>query len=81
MNAHDDVKRPSDQSQDARFVPATAQRRFAARVDFVVARWIERCAVNAEAAQGWFKADPKPGPGFGTGASLVVSSPNWDETL
>jgi hypothetical protein len=81
MNAHDDVNRPAHQSLDARFVPATAQRRFAARVDFLVARWLARGAVNAEAAQGWFKADPKPRPGFGTGASLVVSSPNWDETL
>ena len=80
MNAHNDVKRPSDQSLDAWLVPAAAQLRFAARVDFLVARWLERCATNAEAAQHWFKTDRKPTPGFGTGVSLVVSSPNWDES-
>jgi hypothetical protein len=51
MNARNDVKRPSDQSLDARLVLAAAQLRFAARVDFLVARWLERCATNAEAAQ------------------------------
>jgi hypothetical protein len=58
MNAHNDVKRPSDQSLDARFVLAAAQLRFAARVDCLVARWLERCATNAEAAQWWFKTEP-----------------------
>jgi hypothetical protein len=81
MNAHNDVKRPSDQSLGARLVPAAAQLRFAARVDFFVARWLERCATNAEAAQRWFSTDPKPGREFGTGVSLVVSSPRWDESL
>jgi len=42
MKAHSDVKRPSDQSLDARLVLAAAQLRFAARVDFLVARWLER---------------------------------------
>jgi hypothetical protein len=51
MNARNDVKRPSDQSLDARLVLAAAQLRFAARVDFLVARWLERCATNAEVAQ------------------------------
>src|SRR6202051_1200258 len=37
MNARNDVKRPSDQSLDARLVLAGAQLRFAARVDFLVA--------------------------------------------
>jgi len=59
MNARSDVKRPSDQSFDARFVPAAAQLRFAAWVDFLVARWLERCATNAEAAQWLFKTDRK----------------------
>jgi hypothetical protein len=55
MNAHNDVKRPSEQSFDARLVLAATQLRFAARVGFLVARWLERCATNAEAAQRLFK--------------------------
>lgn len=80
MNAHNDVKRPYNQSSDVRLVLAAAQRRFAARVDFLVARWLERCATNAEVAQRWFKTDRKPKHEFGTGVSLVVSSPRWDES-
>ena len=60
MNTRNDVKRKSDQSLDARLVLAAAQLRFAARVDFLVARWLERCATNAEAAQWLFKTDRKP---------------------
>jgi hypothetical protein len=67
MNAHNDVKGPSDQSLNARPVLAAAQLRFAARVDFLVARWLERCAMNAEAAQRLFKTDRKPIPEFGDG--------------
>jgi hypothetical protein len=78
MNSHIDVKRPSDQGLDARL--AAAQLRFAARVDFLVARWLERCATNAEVAQRWFKTDRKPTREFGLGVSLVVSSPRWDES-
>ena len=80
MNARNDVKRPSDQSLDARLVLAAAQLRFAARVDFLVARWLERCATNVEAAQRLFKTDRKPTREFGMGVSLVVSSPRWDES-
>jgi hypothetical protein len=80
MNARNDVKRPSDQSLDARLVLAAAQLRFAARVDFLVARWLERCATNAEAAQRLFKTDRKPTHEFGMGVSLVVSSPRCDES-
>ena len=80
MNAHNDVKRSSDQSLDARLVLAAAQQRFAARVDFLVARWLERCATNAEVAQQWFESDRKPTRAFGMGVSLVVSSPRWDES-
>jgi hypothetical protein len=40
-----------------------------------VARWLERCATNAEAAQRLFKTDRKPTREFGMGVSLVVSSP------
>jgi hypothetical protein len=79
MNARNDVKRPSDQSLCARPVLAAAQRRFAARVDFLVARWLERCATKAEAAQWLFRTDRKPAPEFGMGVSLV-SSPSWDES-
>jgi len=60
MNARNDVKRPSDHSVDARLVRAAAQLRLAARVDFLVARWLARCAANAEASQGLFKTDQKP---------------------
>ena len=80
MNAHKDFKRPSYQSLDARLVLAAARQRFAARVDFLVARWLERCAANAEVAQHWFKADPKPTCEFGMDVSLLVSSPRWDES-
>jgi hypothetical protein len=65
MNAHNDVKKPSDQRLDARLVLAAARLRFAARVDFLVARWLERCATNAEVAQRWFKTDRKPKREFG----------------
>ena len=80
MNARNDVTRPSDQSLDARLILATARLRVAARVDFLVARWLERCATNAEAAQRLFKADRKPTREFGMGVSLVVSSPRWDKS-
>ena len=80
MNARNDVKRSSDQSLDARLVLAATQLRFAAQVDFFVARWLERCATNAEAAQRLFKTDPKPTRKLGMGVSLVVSSPRWDES-
>jgi hypothetical protein len=81
MNARNDVKRPSDQSLDARLVPAAAQRRFAAWVDFLVACWLERCATNADAVQRLFKTDRKPTREFGMSASLVVSPPRWDGSL
>ena len=71
MNARNDVKRSSDQSLDARLVLAAAQLRFAAWVDFLVARWLERCATNAEAAQRLFKTDRKPAREFGIGVSLL----------
>ena len=67
MNARNDVKRPSYQSLDARLVLAAARLRFAARVDFLVARWLERCATNLEAAQRLFKTDRKPTSEVGMG--------------
>ena len=80
MNAHNDIKRSSYQSLDARPVLPALQLRFAGWVDFLVARWLERCAANAEAAQRLFKTDRKPTREFGMGVSLVVSSPRWDES-
>ena len=77
MNAHDDFKRPSDQSLDARRVRAAVRPRFAAMVDVLVARWLERCAINAQVAQRWFETDRKPE--IGMGVSLLVS-PRWDES-
>jgi hypothetical protein len=77
MKARNYVKRPFE---NARLALAAAQLRFAARVDFLVARWLERCATNAETAQRLFKSDRKPKREFGMGMSLVVSSPRWDES-
>lgn len=79
MKAHNDVKRPSDQSLDARRLLAAAQLRFAALVDFLVARWLERCAANAEVAQRWLETDRTPTREFGIGVSLRVS-PRWDDS-
>src|ERR1700731_2875734 len=67
MNARNDVNRPSDQSLDAQLVLAADQLRFGARVDFLVARWLERCATNAEAAQWLFTTERKPTPNFEMG--------------
>jgi hypothetical protein len=78
MNARNNVNRPSDRTLNARRVLAAARLRFAVWVDLLVTRWLERCAINAEAAQGLFKSDRKPIPEFGV--SLVVSSPHWDES-
>jgi hypothetical protein len=57
MFARNDVKRPFH--TNARRAVAAARRRFAAWVDVRVARWIERCAADAEAAQGFF-SDQSP---------------------
>src|SRR5258707_4954892 len=54
MNARNDVKRPSDQSLDARLVLAAAQLRFAARVDFLLARWLQPFATKPAAAHTSF---------------------------
>ena len=75
MNARNDVKRLSDQSLDARLVLAA----FAARVDFLVARWLERCATNVEAAQRLFKTDRKPVRKFGMGVSRVACNSSRSE--
>jgi len=61
-------------------VLAAARLRFAAQVDFLVARWLKRCATKVAAAQKLLKIDRNPSREFGMGASLVVSSPRWDES-
>jgi hypothetical protein len=76
MNARNDDKRTSGQGLDAR--RAAVQPRFAAWIDFLVARWLERCATNAEDAQRLFKSDRKPTRAYGMGVSLVVSSARWE---
>ena len=80
MNARNDAKRLFDQNLDARLVLAAARLWFAALVDLLVARWLERCAANAEATQWLFKADRKPARQFGMRVSLVVPAANWDES-
>lgn len=80
MNAQNDFKRRSDRNLDAKLVFAAARLRLAALVDGIVARWLERCAANAEAAQQLFGTDPKPARGFGLRMSLAVPSPRWDES-
>lgn len=80
MSARNDVKRRSYLSLKARRVLAAARRRLAARVDVLVARWLERYAANAEAAQVLFEIHRKPTRDFRIGMGLVVSSPRWDES-
>ncbi|MBV8918944.1 hypothetical protein [Bradyrhizobium sp.] len=65
MNARNDVKKPFDQNLDPRLVLAAVQLRFAARVDGLVARWLQRCAAKVEAAQHLFETDRKPTSEFG----------------
>ena len=65
MNARNDVRRPFDLSLDARPMLAALQLRLAARVDFLVARWLERCVTRIEASQRLFETDRKPTREFG----------------
>ena len=78
MNAQDNFKRLPHRSLNARHALAAARLRFAALIDFLVARWLERCAANVEAAQWLFETDRKPARGFAM--SLVASSLRWDES-
>ena len=78
MNAQNDFKRPPHRGFDARLLLAAARLRFAALVDALVARWLERCAANIEGAQWLFETDRKPARGFAM--RLVVSSPQWEES-
>jgi hypothetical protein len=56
MSAHK-AKRVFDRYDGARRVLAAVQLRFAAKLDHAVARWLERCATNAESAQWLFGTD------------------------
>jgi hypothetical protein len=78
MNAQKDFKKLPHRSLTARRALAAARLRFAALVDFLVARWLERCAANVEAAQWLFETDRKPAWGFAM--SLFASSLRWDES-
>ena len=79
MNARKDFRKPFDHRFDPRFVLAVARLRFAARVDFAVVRWLERCAGNAEAAQHLFGNDRKSTRVGMT--KFVVLSPDWDDAV
>lgn len=68
MSAHKDVKR-FDQGSDAWPVLAAVCLRIAAWADRAVARWLARCARNAEAAQWLFETDEAPARGSRTGGS------------
>ena len=65
MNARNDFNRPFDQTFDPRLMLAAVQQRFASRVDFLVARWLQRCAANVETAQRVFETERKPANVFG----------------
>jgi len=65
MNARNDFKRLSDRSLELGLVLAAVQLRLAARVDFLVARWLQRCASEVEAAQRLFETERKPTSEFG----------------
>ena len=80
MNARKYFKRLSDQSLNARLVLAAARQGLAARADVLVARWLERSAANAVAAQRLFEINRKPAREFGRELRLVVSSLHWDES-
>lgn len=62
MTARNDVKRTYDQSLDATAVLAAAQQRLAAWVDGLVARRLQRCAGDIEAAQRLFEIHPSLNP-------------------
>jgi len=79
MNARKYFKRFFDQGLNPRLVLATARQGLAARADAFVARWLERSAANAVAAQRLFEINPKPATEFGSGLRFVASSPHWDE--
>ena len=80
MNARNDVKRQLDQKLDARLVLAAIRLRLAAHVDFLVARWLERCAENIATTPRLFKNKRKPSRELGLNLGFFASSPRWDES-
>ncbi len=78
MKAQDDFKTRFDRSLHATPLPVAARPWLAALVDNLVARWLERCAANAEAAQVLFEAGRKPAGTFGMRVRLAA--PGWDES-
>ena len=54
MQAHNDVKSAFHRGAAARPMLVAARLRLAERLDVLVARWLERCASDAEAAQRFF---------------------------
>jgi len=80
MNAHREIKRHFHPRFDFRrafaAVLAAAQLRLAAAVNRFVARWLERCVADIEAAQGLFNGDRRAVRDYGMGgAGLGVSAP------
>ena len=62
MNARNDIRFQSAlDAAVARAALAAARLRLAAWVDSLVARWLERCATNAEAAQRLLRFETDPG--------------------
>jgi hypothetical protein len=65
MNVQSNVKKLSGQSFDPRLALSAVRLRLAARLDFLVARWLQRCAVEIEAAQCLFETEAKSTREFG----------------
>ena len=78
MKARKYFKRSSGRRLNLRLVLAAAQRGMAAWFDFLVARWLERSAANAEAAQRWFEINGEPARKVANGLGFFVSSPRWN---
>ncbi len=74
MNARNDVKRLFHPNMKRAL--ATARRRLAVWVDVRVARWLERCATNLEAAQDLFPGRSTAGAsGMGRDPSRLIPTP------
>jgi hypothetical protein len=78
MNARKEIKRPF--RPRLRLVLAAVHLRLATALDGAVARSLERCAANIEAAQRFFETGRKPTRELGIGVGLAVSSPRWNES-
>jgi len=60
MNARNNFRRLSPRNFNARHALAAVRLRLVARVDFLVARWLQRCATNIEVAPELFKTEREP---------------------